>query len=138
MTAIVKQVWQLLDTVGVKIYTAAWIHSTTENSWADFLSHWRDPDNWQLSNLAKQRIQDTFSPWDMDQFTDNLSTTVPTFNSHFATPGTLAHVIECGARAILVVPEWLVHDWWPLLLQARLLALPLGGPVEATVPGLLG
>lgn len=36
MMGIIKRVWQLLDTMGAKVYMAVWICSATENHWADF------------------------------------------------------------------------------------------------------
>ena len=93
---------------------------------------------------------------------DDLLAMAPDFNSHFVTLGMsvvdtfmqdwsgstsllvppvgligqmLAHVIECGVTAILVAPWWEAHDWWPLLLQVKWLAWPLGRACNMAMPG---
>ena len=50
----------------------------------------------------------------------------------------LAHMIKCGATAILVAPQWEAHNWWPWLLQVKQLVWPLGRVHDMVILGLSG
>jgi hypothetical protein len=144
------------------VYTARWVRGLTDNQEADFLSRWVDHDDWEISASTVQIIRASLGAWSIDRFADQNNAKHERFNSLCPLPesagvdafaqswsrGTnllvppvqliarcLAQVVENQARAIILVPVWTAHEWWPLLLLVSIRSVRLGRASECLVPG---
>ena len=113
------------------------------NQYADYLSKFKDTDDWSIDKGTFARICNLFGYPTVDRFADDKNTQVKVFNSKFYCPGTNAvnaftqdwkdsylnwlappislipatirHVRFCKARGILLVPVWPSSQFWPIL-----------------------
>jgi hypothetical protein len=143
MTDIVWWVWLRAAAEGCGIYNVRWIHGSMDNKEADWLLHYSNTDDWELSWDTVAELEWQFGGWDIDHFADDLNAKAPCFNSLFNCPGVeavdvfmqlwsgvcnllvplvllivcvLAHLVEAGVVGVLVVLRWTGQDWWLLLL----------------------
>jgi hypothetical protein len=115
-----------------------------ENAHADAITHWRDPEDWQLQRAWFQRIEAAWGRHTIDRFASHTNHLLPTFNSPAWCPGTagvdafaqgdwavhhnwcnppfrlIAPLItilrEQNAAATVIVPLWRAQPWWAALL----------------------
>ena len=115
-----------------------------ENLRADLLSRFIDKDDWRLNPRVFSMIDKKWGPHSIaiDRFSSHLNNQVPKFNSKFFSPGCFGvdalaqnwstdnnwlcppvHLIPASLRKLashkavgtLVVPEWPLASFWPLL-----------------------
>ena len=114
-----------------------------ENERADYLSKLIDCNDWQLAKRHFRRLTRKWGRCTVDLFASHRNNMVERYFSVFYTPSSagvdaftrnwgpfalcwchppfdlvgeaLRHAHACGARMILIVPEWRGHSWWPTL-----------------------
>jgi hypothetical protein len=114
-----------------------------ENTCADAISKFCDESDWKIALQIFRRLERRWGSPVVDLFASHLNMAVPRFFSRYWCPGTagvdafardwsdfslcwcnppfaimadvLAHATECGARLILIAPEWRQQPWWPRL-----------------------
>ncbi|ELR11801.1 uncharacterized protein ACA1_362880 [Acanthamoeba castellanii str. Neff] len=158
MTDVMWRVWLRAVAKGCGVYNVQWIHGSMDNREADWLSHYSNTNNWELSWDIVAELEQQFGGWDVDHFTNNLNAKAPCFNSLFGCPGVeavdaftqlwsgmcnllvlpvlliahvLAHLVEAGVMGILV-------DWWLLLLLVSVWWHGLGHGSDFARRGLSG
>lgn len=162
LTAIARDIWNFA-LENCTYIEAEWIPGA-QNQFADYLSRWFAPADYQLSAAAFRRIVNRYglpevdrmalastakvarynsvSPFDpaaeaIDCFTVDWSRD---FNYVFPDPAVILRVVRharaCKAKMIIVVPEWPSQPWWPIL-QAAAVSPPLhlGRGYTACEPG---
>ena len=113
------------------------------NQDADYLSKFKDSDDWSIDKATFNYICKEFGTPTVDRFADNLNTKLDVFNSKFYCPGTSAvnsftqdwshaslnwlcppikfilatieHLRRCKAKGILLIPQWPSSHYWPLI-----------------------
>jgi hypothetical protein len=161
MTAIMKDIYNLLGSIGVSLYKAVWIKGSL-NVEANTASWWVDMDNWTMRPEHLLRMHQVLGPWMINQFTNHVNQQAPQFNSLFLVPGTkaqdafsvswagevnllvppfylilqvLQHLVKSQAVGLLVVPRWEAQPWWPVLLRLSTRVVHLGLGAEVAMPG---
>jgi hypothetical protein len=162
MTAYARLIHQAAAANQCAVYTARWVRGLTDNQDADFLSRWVDHDDWELLPSTVQLLRTQLSEWTVDRFADQNNAKHVVFNSLCPLPESagvdafaqswslgvsllvpplqlvsrcLAQVAENAATAVLLVPVWTAHEWWPLLLLVSVQSIRLGRAVDCLMPG---
>jgi hypothetical protein len=162
MTAYAHLIHQVAAVNQCAVYTARWVCGLTDNQDADFLSRWVDHDDWELLPSTVQLLHTQLSEWTVDRFADQNNAKHLVFNSLCPLPESagvdafaqswslgvsllvpplqlvsrcLAQVAENAATAVLLVPVWNAHEWWPLLLLVSVQSIRLGRAVDCLMPG---
>ncbi|MEW8542467.1 MAG: reverse transcriptase domain-containing protein [Candidatus Thiodiazotropha sp.] len=114
------------------------------NQVSDFYSREFDFDDWGVSDLVFEFFSRKWGPFSIDRFADHKNTKLQVFNSKYWCPGTsgvdafsfdwhsefnwlvppvcliprvLKHLLNCRARAVLVVPKWESSLFWPMIIN---------------------
>jgi hypothetical protein len=128
----------------------------TKENWADVPSRIVDPGDWRVVDWLFLLCEGWWGPHSVDRFADWDNAKLPRFNSKWWCPQTEAvntysqqwggennwvvppfgeifnvavHIMECEAKATLVVPRWTGQVWWPILqrLSEEIWEIPEGG-----------
>ena len=113
-----------------------------ENQKADLLSRQTDQDDWSIHPDVFKDLDKTWGPHTIDRFATYYNTQLPRFNSRFWNPGTEAvdaftcdwegevnwlcppphliprtirHALQTHAQGTLIVPEWPLAPFWPMI-----------------------
>ena len=116
----------------------------TQNERADYLSKIYDDNDWGISDILFNWLEELWSPHSIDRFANYLNTKLPRYNSRYWNPGSesidtfvcdwghennyvcspiplvsrvLLHAKNCNAQGTLILPAWFSAPFWPLLLS---------------------
>ena len=117
-----------------------------DNQVADYISRVVDYDDWMLNPVMFSELDTLWGPHTVDRFADSFNTQLPHFNSRFWCPGSeaidtftcdwskennwwclplflvprlLKHAKACKASGTLIVPQWTLALFWPLLFPSK-------------------
>ena len=116
----------------------------TQNERADYLSKIYDDNDWGISDILFNWLEELWGPHSIDRFANYLNTKLPRYNSRYWNSGSesintfvcdwghennyvcppiplvsrvLLHAKNCNAQGTLIVPAWFSAPFWPLLLS---------------------
>ena len=116
----------------------------TQNERADYLSKIYDDNDWGISDILFNWLEELWGPHSIDRFANYLNTKLPRYNSRYWNPGSesidtfvcdwghennyvcppiplvsrvLLHAKNCNAQGTLIVPAWFSAPFWSLLLS---------------------
>ncbi|VDI76706.1 Hypothetical predicted protein [Mytilus galloprovincialis] len=119
-----------------------------ENEKADYISKMVDFEDWGVTHIFFNFLNDMWGPYSIDRFASVENRKVMRFNSLFWQPDSEAvdafsqvwtnennwlvppinlvirsikHIIACKARGTLVVPKWTSAAFWPLIFDKHLI-----------------
>jgi hypothetical protein len=141
LTSVVKQIWTWSVEWEVDLVGFEWIPGVN-NKIPDFQSRLIDHFDWRVDKICFQQLDQRWGPHTVDRMASDLNYQIKRFNSMRFCPGTeavncftqdwskennwvvppfnLIHrilklIIEQGAKATLVAPQWEAQVWWPIL-----------------------
>ena len=160
----IKAISDELCALDASLVDVAWIPSEA-NVIPDFLSRHVDVNDWTLTREAWQAVQAWWPQLAVDRFASPENAKLLRFNTRWAHPESESYnamaqdwsrefsyacpplamvgpvlqlVQEQGARAVVVVPEWIAQPWWPLLQRLAKKRLRLGPGAQVFQAGMSG
>ncbi|XP_063446947.1 uncharacterized protein LOC134726472 [Mytilus trossulus] len=143
---IAKSIFSFCIQKGISI-DIQWI-PRKENEKADYISKMVDFEDWGVTHIFFNFLNDMWGPYSIDRFASVENRKVMRFNSLFWQPDSEAvdafsqvwtnennwlvppinlvirsikHIIACKARGTLVVPKWISAAFWPLIFDKHLI-----------------
>lgn len=155
MQQLSREIWSWMVEHDVILWNACWVPGK-EIPIADLESRRSDTGDWSIKWWIFRRIDRLWGPHEIDRLASTYNRKLEAFDSWRAVPGckgvdtfsqdwseanlswalppfnliarVIQHVIYCGARATLVVPQWEAQSWYPLLeaITVRKIVIPEG------------
>jgi hypothetical protein len=141
---VAEALWFCMDN-GIELHRACWIPSREMvRRGVDGLSRWVDVNDWTLREKFWAKVLQFAGMLEVDRFASSNNAKLPRWNSRFHEPGseavdalaqdwtaTISYVCSPlallgqvvgllsyqRARAVVVVPAWTGHVWWPMLVR---------------------